>query len=527
MVLDCGAGHVAAGLFTRGNGRLRLEQFAWEPFSIPAGRDDLWPEALRAALCAVAARLKHHGSAIVVLPGHLVLTKFIKAPRVEPAKRERVIRFEAQQNIPYALSDVAWGHVVVGESDLDLDVMLCAAKLDAVEGVCAAVEAARLTPRALVPGVLALHSACRAGPDRTPVLFADIGVRSTTLLLEQGVRLHARTLALGGLSVPQQSVPTRECSPAEGERQKNSADDEVQRAPALESFAVRLSQEITRTALHFKRQAGAASPERLLLTGGGAQCPGLAEALASRLHVPVAHWDPLASIELAPSAVEARGQAASLGALVGAAMALEGPGAPWLSLLPPRLLTQEDRRRRQPWLAVAALLSVAALMPPWMHFRAREAALRHRLAALDAEIAPLRQREALHRANLEKLTALHGQIAVLHDIASRRARWLQLLADLQARFVKVEDVWLERLQLVAPTGDEAAPLRIAVSGRMLDRTNPLARVSQDASRRVAALLAGVVDSPYVSAVEGERFDDRQPGILRFDFVLVAEPAKPL
>ena len=29
-------------------------------------------------------------------------------------------------------------------------------------------------------------------------------------------------------------------------------------------------------------------------------------------------------------------------------------------------------------------------------------------------------------------------------------------------------------------------------------------------------------APYVATVENERFDNRQPGILRFDFVLVAK-----
>lgn len=529
IVLDCGAGHVAAGVFARGGGRLRLEQFAWETFSVPPGREKEWPNALRRALGAVATRLKYRGPATVVLPGHLVLTKFVKAPRVDAAKREKVVRFEAQQNLPYALPDVAWGHVVAGGSDLDLDVMLCAAKREAIDALCTSCEEAGFQPRALVPGVLALRAAVAARKNDEPTLFADLGARSTTLLLLESRRVHARTLTLGGQHVTQQLVEIQDGEWADAEALKLSARNTDVVAPAVASFATRLGQEITRSAVHFKRSAGAASPVRLVVTGGASRTSGLAERLAARLGVPVETFDPLASVEVAPPAADAgvAAVAAHLADLVGAALAHFARGAATINLLPPRLIARENTRRRQPWFAAAAVLAAAAFLPPLHFYREWEAALRQKSLALDAEIAPLRQRDARNRQNLEKLAALQQQLAALHGLAARRANWQQLFADLQDRFVKVEDVWLERVQLSSGAAEAGAPLRVAVSGRMLDRTNPLARVSEDAKRRVAALLTSVVESPFVSVVDNERFDDRQPGILRFDVVLVAEPSRPL
>jgi type IV pilus assembly protein PilM len=40
-------------------------------------------------------------------------------------------------------------------------------------------------------------------------------------------------------------------------------------------------------------------------------------------------------------------------------------------------------------------------------------------------------------------------------------------------------------------------------------------------QKVKALLDGIRTSPFVLDVEAERFDSSQPGILRFDFTLVA------
>jgi len=70
-------------------------------------------------------------------------------------------------------------------------------------------------------------------------------------------------------------------------------------------------------------------------------------------------------------------------------------------------------------------------------------------------------------------------------------------------------------------------LRLQLSGRLLDRKNPVSRVSPDSYERVKTLLASFVDSQFISAVEKESFDPTTPGILRFDFILVIDPARPL
>ena len=531
-VLDCGASHAAFGFFARaGRNRWRLEQFAWEKFLLPPGREEGWLTALSAALATLRQRTKYRGPVTLVLPGHLVLTKFIRTPRVDATKREKVVRFEAQQNIPYALSDVVWDHAVTGETDLDLEVMLCAAKIDAVDALCAASEKAGFAPRALVPSVQTLVTAQRtllAGDATTLVL--NIGARSTTLLLAHAATCHVRSLALGGNSVSQLIVERQNCDFAEAETIKLAERNAATIAPAVESFATRLAQEITRSALHFKRQSGAASPARVYLTGGAAELPGLTAALSARLNTHVAVFDALGAVEVTRVAADAGAaeHANAMVDLVGAALGQLSASEPaTMNLLPPRLRAAHNTRRRHPWLVAAAALVVVAGLVPLHHYRELARELANKTRAVEAEIAPLRARESRNRANLEQLADMQRQMAALRAVAERRDNWRALLADLQERLVKVEDVWLERMQLAPSANDPHAPLRIAVSGRLLDKTNPLANVSPDIFRRVTTLLGSIVESPYVSAVESERFDNRQPGILHFDFVLVAAPERPL
>ncbi len=497
IVIECGASRLAFAAFSRRRDRIRLENH--DSIDLAGMAETSWLHAVSNALMTLGGRVMRKGPVTIVLPPHLVLMKFIRVPRIESAKLAKVIAFEAEQNIPFALADVVWDSVTTAEYDHEQELLLAAAKLEAVEPLCAAVQAAGFVPRLILPLPLATLAAFRLvyATPKEPALVLNLGARSTTLLQVEGARFVARTFALAS-----QTADTRE------------------------TFATRLAQEIIRSGLFFKRQSGMENPVRIYLTGGRARLAGLSEALAAKLKVPVDRLDVLGAIEVGPDAVRSNAteQALMLTDLAGAAVIQLRPGLPSLNLLPSRLRSQESLRRRQPWLATAAFLATLVLLPPLFHFRAVAAAARHKTDAIERALAPLRERDARNRANLQKLAELKQQVAQLQGIHDRRIGWLMLLADLQDRLVKVEDVWLERMSVLSAPG---APLKLAVSGRMLDQTNPLSQVSPETFNRVKALLANFVGLPFVARVEAERFDHEQPGILKFDCVLVADPVRPL
>ena len=144
-------------------------------------------------------------------------------------------------------------------------------------------------------------------------------------------------------------------------------------------------------------------------------------------------------------------------------------------------------------------------------------------------------------APLAQIEEARKQVAALQGLVATKANWLDFLADVQARLAKVGDVWLERVQLVqppaadpavpvTPAADGAAavpPLKLALTGRLLDVANPVSNVSPESYERVKKLIASFTGSPFVASVENEHFDNTQPGLLRFDFTLVVNPARPL
>jgi type IV pilus assembly protein PilM len=528
IVLDCGSTRTALGVFRRKAGRLYLDRYGVETFSKPAGSQDDWLENTHTALQSLRDRVQADGPVVLVPPAHAILTKLVKAPLVEPAQREKIIRFEAGQNIPYALADVVWDSIVVNQNDREMEVLLAAAKLDLVEPLCLAAQAAGFQPALVLPPLLGTLAGFRlAHPDQTgSSLVLNLGVGSVTLLLAEPGRFAGRTFSLGS-SAARPLGENPDGGAGEGETIKPADGPADLRAAATENLPTRLLQEITRSVLHFRGQDGMQNPGRVYLTGEGAQLPGLGDVLAAKLRIPVDRLDLLGTIGMGRDVTrnEVTGQALALTDLIGAAAAQLQPAQPALNLLPPRRRQLVRLRQRQPWLMAAAVLMVAALLPPLVHFHRITVEARERTAGIEREIAPWRERAARNRARLQQLEAVRRQITGLQSVHDRRARWLGLLADLQERLVQVEDVWLEKLQ-IAP-GPAGTPLRLLVSGRMLDKANPLSKVSPETYSRVKTLLASVVDSPSVGAVEAARFDNSQPGILKFDFVIVTNPQRPL
>jgi type IV pilus assembly protein PilM len=545
-VLDCGAGRTTLAIFApRRDGRLVLERWSSEVLALEGGTDLDWVSATGAAAAALGARVDYRGAVALVWPGHLVLTKSIRTPRVDAAKREKVIQFEAAQNIPYTLAEVVWGHTVAGETETECEVLLGAAKIDVVESLCAAIERVGLRPGSVQPAPLALLAAYRrADPAGAPAtLLLEVDARTCNLLSVGGRVVQLRSLALGQPAILRTSA-TRAGDLAEHAGETRSGEGAAAGAEsAVDESAARLALEITRTILFFQRRAGAAAPARVVLTSGAVREDRLAAALAAQLNLPVVPFDALRGVRV--SAAGAVPQSAVLAGSIGAAALLMESNGMSIDLLTPARRGQVRAERQRPWLIAAAVLTMFSLLPPAWHLRRSEAELGRQIAAIEGEVAPLRAREARNRENVAHLDALRREVGALQSIHDRRASWPALFADLQERLNRVEDVWLDQLEVLpagsseavepagvgwgaVPSADALAqPLRLALAGRMLDRTNPTSHVSDDANRRVVALLAGLGESPFVSGVERERYDASQPGVLRFEFVLVGQPARPL
>lgn len=497
-IVDCAFGRTSMGVFIHAGGRLQLLDYATVAHRPESTREAEWLAETGAAF-APLRRALGGVPVTLVFPAGLVLTKYARLPAVAPAKREKILRFEATQGIPLPLDEVVWDAAPLESGAAATEAVICAAKRQQVEALCEAAEGAGLSVRHLVPAPLAAAAAAEGSlPAKGPqaVISASRHALSVALRTGEGWRVRSGPLPL----------------PAD--------------ATAGE-VAARLGAEFTRTVLHFQTGRAAETPRELFITGAFAADQAVLTELAARTRLPVQAFDALRGVETSRAAAAAgvAAEAAQLTELIGAAQLGSG-SVPAVNLLPQRLRTTEAQRRRRPWWAAAAALALLALLPPYLHFRGLHAATRGKIAAIETELAPLREREARIRHLLEELAAARATQQRLQVLHERRDAWVGLLADLQERLARVEDVWFDSMKVSAVAEPGGEGCRITVSGRLLDKTNPRAQVSREASARVRTLIADLNASPFVT-VGSEKFNDAQAGILQFNFVLVPRAARPL
>ena len=547
--IDCGTTRNAIGAFaSTSDGALVLVDFALFPLEPGTGGDPAWLRQFDAMFAGPGPRRRPVTATLLAPPPQLTLTKLIRVP-VGATLAE--LRAEAARNIPYPLDEVAWDVEPLQEAGAGGDFALAALKLEIAEGLCAVARRHRRAVTRIVPAGLALAWACRHNyPEIEGTgLVIDVGPRSGTLVfVAAGRRLLVRTVGLAPSRMPERVAVGVEAGgvSADGRGPDDGGAEPAEEAMA--ALAMRLALEINRS-MAVLRSAGDEKLDVILLTGEAAASDELVAQLAARTGRPVERFDPLRRVQVAPGAAGAAGAAGvapQLAVVVGLAAAAVAE-RPAINLLPPRLQRAASRRLRYPFWLAAGAFAVASLFPPAFGCWRAERVCRERAAWLEARIAPLRQLDQRNQAAAQEIAAARAEILRLHRLWAARTNWCGLLDDLQGRLRQVDDAWLDRLELmppadptggrreatlftrqpVSPDHGDGGPVRLRIAGRLLERQHPAGRVGAAARDRAASLVRTLASAAFVAAIEDERFDDSQPGLLRFECTLVLDRQKPL
>lgn len=485
-IVECGVARATLATFAAENGRLRCEELRSESFRAVAMGDAAWGNTVAGALRRLRRKARRTGPAILLPPPSVVLLKHVRTPRVDAAKRAQVLRLEVEQALPCPIAGVSWDSVVAAERSESTDVLLAAAKHAAIEPLCDAAEWAGLGVLGVMPAALAFLAGVQAARRGQAIVAVQAAENWATV-----VQCDDRGFAVRALPLPMDGI----------------AEAEV---------AARLTQEVIRSTLYFQRQHDLAVPGQLLVAGLAATLPVVREQLAAQLHLSPAGESKEAG-ETAPFSSEL----ARAPQLAGAAAIHLAGAAGRIDLLPPHWRTRADWRRRKPWLMAAAMLALAALLPPILHFHRVSTAATAEARRGAALLASWREEEERYRTEARRLEALREEVGWLYSVHQRRTSWLRFIPTLQASLVEMDDVWLERLRLLPVVAGE--PQRVLLAGGLRE---PI-RDPGSTTDRMKMLVAALVASPFVSAVEAERFSHPQPGALRFELVLVIDSENPL
>jgi type IV pilus assembly protein PilM len=223
---------------------------------------------------------------------------------------------QADQYIPFPMEEVSFDFEVVGPSEKDpemLDVLLVATRSENVEQRQAAVQAAGLTARIVDVEAFALENACRLLTHQMPdggmergIAVMDFGASSTTFSMLRDLKVsYTRDFAFGGQQLTEEIMRTYGLSMEEAGRSKKEGGLPANfQSEVLDPFIDDMCQQVSRSLqFYLASGSGREQPDQILICGGCANIPGVADVIASRVGIPAERGDPLGQMKISTRAL--------------------------------------------------------------------------------------------------------------------------------------------------------------------------------------------------------------------------------
>ncbi|MGB0370520.1 MAG: pilus assembly protein PilM [Opitutales bacterium] len=574
LVIHCGASSVSVARFSEGgSGKRTLESFVTSDLVYDFSSDEEWSFAVVEKLkeLSSSAGLSGH-PATLILPGFRLLTKSFKIPHVEEGQRAQIIAFEAQQNIPYPLTEVVWDSQIIGDDGIETDCLFVAAKNDFIQSLLNQLYGIGMNVVQVTASSVLDHSAVRSilGSGADQHLLINIGARASNLIFIGENGFFVRNIALGGNSLTQQIADSIGLSFAKAEALKvkffTGAESFAQDDPHVkmilncaQQFMQRISTEVTRSTVNYRRQNKGKSVSSILLTGRGSLLSGFTDYLKQKQKVEVQYFDPLECVEIAPSVNTASLDMAKfqVSELFGLVSDLGASGSTTINLLPPHIQAEQRFSKQKPFYLTGALaLGIAALLP-FFYLSSKASALSDTAKSYKDATQPLLANQTMIADKTLKAEEIASKIQKVEGLADSRFNWAFFFADVQKALDSVRDAWLDELtvdrelketSVLSQTAydDFGNPLKITqttvdykvvLSGRMLLRGED-SRVVPDAAidpseitSRIRSLTQSLAESDFFTNVSDPTIDftklNEGLNLISFQLTLTVDSEKPL
>ena len=307
--LDIGSGLIKLAVVSHGSGEPVLSKVAMATVvddAIVEGEvmdPGIVADAIRGLFQQAGIKPKN---VITAVGGRDVIIKKIPMDRMKEGEARELIRWEAEQHVPFDMDNVELDFQILDpESEgLQMSVLLVAAKRELVETKISLLKDIGIEPSVIDVDAFALHNAFEVNyPDamKGVVGLVNIGHEITNVnILDEGVPVLTRDLPVGTRRFREDLQRERGLSADEATRLLQGFEVNEALLPFLQSRGEELAVGIERAAAFLQTASrSAAGLSRLFLSGGGARIPGLAKTLGDRLKMTVQLANPLERIQVA------------------------------------------------------------------------------------------------------------------------------------------------------------------------------------------------------------------------------------
>lgn len=241
--------------------------------------------------------------------GHSVIVKRIVLPVDTPDGVAEAIEHNADQYIPFDISDVNLDYHVIGVAggaDEGLEVLLVAAKKDQIQNTTGVVTMAGRVPTVVDIDAFALQNAFEVnyGPSASETIaLLNVGASLTNInIVRDGLPLFIRDVSVGGNQYTDILQKELQLTFQEAEELKSGKKvgvyDPDMVAPLLDSITDVLTMEVQKTFDFFRETYPGEKISRIYLAGGAARAPGLADRVSGAFGLDAEILDPLKAVKV-------------------------------------------------------------------------------------------------------------------------------------------------------------------------------------------------------------------------------------
>ncbi|MCX8494427.1 MAG: pilus assembly protein PilM [Chthoniobacterales bacterium] len=498
LVLDLGMQSLRIAEFSSTeSGGLKLLRGARRELMLDPALDTSRPDQIRLALKDILKAWRITRSDVVcVLPAHTVFTRVVplEVPGGSSSQVAAVVGFEAQQNIPFPLEEVVWDYVVMGNTPSGaVNVIFAAIKTDLLESLCDSVASTGLNITAVLVAPLALYDAFLHASSATAsetTLLLDMGSRTSNMIISAEGSFFSRSIPSGGLAVTSAIAKDIHAELDEAEKLKiargsvalgagfEQATDPIEAniARIARQTLLKTQADISRSLSYYRSNLGGNEPTLILLTGGMAYLPYLAEFFNEKLQKKTSFFNPMEDIGVAESAHSfLESNSNNLGELVGGALVLTSSPRTKINLLPPSVSKKRSFAKRIPYLAAAVLFFLASLGALYGFALQATSLTRATTATIDKQIADQTSISNRIKTKVENELAIQQTTDILLSLVSLWEAYPRILTELSTK-VPERYLWITEIQPavdtsargVSPNSNDGSIKALLVKGLYLD-----------------------------------------------------------
>lgn len=255
--------------------------------------------------------------AAISVSGHSVILRKINLPIMTREELDENIRWEAEQYIPFDINEVYIDVAVLNDHNDhgQMDVLLVAAKKDMVSEYTDVVREAGLIASVVDVDAFALQNAFEVNyemPLGETVALINVGASVVNVnVLSSGVSAFTRDIAQGGNQYTDEIQKQLNVSYDEAEALKVGGDrgdidsvvpQEVERV--MQQVSETIANDVQRSLDFYGATSADATIHRVLLAGGCAKVPALAQAIEQKTGIPVEGLEPFRQVDVSGSKLD-------------------------------------------------------------------------------------------------------------------------------------------------------------------------------------------------------------------------------